>query len=187
MIAESVELAVRHRDNFDHILGLVHLGRVRAQALKAAKTLVFLDPCRQGRGLGGNAEFFIEKQTGLLKRAAEVVVAHPLDNHIERKVLAFDVLRGKGLAAIGIAAQIEPDNLVYVFTGASFNKIFGLAVGAGFCAPLPKLTRPSADIACALGRSLLGHRLNSIGNSGTGTKKTLKKVVHISSFSSLTF
>ena len=79
------------------------------------------------------------------------------------------ILRGEGLAAVGIFAQIELDDLVDVFAGASFDKILGFAVGATFCSA----TCPNAGIAGRLfGVSLCprwGLALNGNCNIGSGS------------------
>ena len=67
-------------------------------------------------------------------------------------MLAFYILRGESLAAVGIFAQIKLNDLVHVFAGAAFNEVFGFAVRTTFRGPLLKLTRPDAEIAIAWGR-----------------------------------
>ena len=84
-------------------------------------------------------------------------------------VLPFTSCAVKVLPAVGIFAQIELDDLVDVFAGASFDKILGFAVGATFCSA----TCPNAGIAGRLfGVSLCprwGLALNGNCNIGSGS------------------
>lgn len=47
-------------------------------------------------------------------------------------MLALNILRRKGFAAFGIFAQIELDDLEFVFARAALDEVFGVAVWANF-------------------------------------------------------